>query len=76
MANVMREWICAEDEVPVEECENVLCCVTGGYRNVQFIDAFMLGSYYGEDGWVLEMYPEWENPPVTHWMPLPEPPKK
>jgi hypothetical protein len=26
------------------------------------------------EGWLLEAYPEWENPQVTYWMPLPESP--
>lgn len=35
----------------------------------------MLAGYFGEEGWLVNEYPEWERPVVTHWMPLPELPK-
>ena len=50
--------------------------VTGQYRNIRFDHAVEIGAYYSESGWELEPWPMWENPGVTHWMSLPEPPEE
>ena len=51
----------------------MLVKVSGAYRNIHFEDAVEIGAYYGaEDGWELEAWPEWEEPGVTAWMPLPD----
>ena len=33
-----------------------------------------LAEFSKDEGWILEMWPEWEDPFVTYWMPLPKPP--
>ena len=33
-------------------------------------------AYDDDSGWFLEAWPDWDQPTVTHWMPLPEPPKE
>ena len=67
------EWISAEDEAPAGD-ELVLCAVTGKHGGVTFHEAILLGSWNENDGWILESYPDIENPGVTHWMELPEGP--
>lgn len=69
------EWIKEEDEVPAGN-ELVLCVVTGKYGGVTFREAILMGSWDERDGWILEMYPDIENPNVTHWMELPEGPRE
>lgn len=68
-------WISVKDRLPEEEAF-VLCSLTGRRKNVTYEGAPVIGTYYADEGWVLEEAPGWENPPVTHWMPLPEPPKE
>lgn len=63
-------WIPVEERLP-ESDEDVLLIVNGKVDNVTLIDAYELGSFSKSDGWILEMWPEWEDPKVTHWMPLP-----
>ena len=62
-----QEWVSVKDRLP-KKGKNVLCCTSGkdnepfmGYRD----------DYTGdwcEDGWECDCK-------VTHWMPLPKPPK-
>ena len=70
-----RRWIPVTERLPGHS-ENVLVRVTGSFGNVVLEDAYLLAEYIAGDGWILEMWPEIEGPNVTHWMPLPEPPKE
>ena len=72
------EWIRADERLPDDERdgETVLAIVSGKpHENITLCQAIMLAGYFGEEGWLVNEYPEWENPVVTHWMPLPELPK-
>lgn len=61
----VSRWISVEEMVPVTT-DDVLCCVTSGF---QFV-----GYFEGIRGrW--ELYGQ-SRESVTHWMPLPEPPKE
>lgn len=33
-----------------------------------------LATFYAGEGWFFEAYPDWDDPQVTYWMPLPESP--
>lgn len=71
-----RRWIPVMERLPETE-EFVLVIVNGKpHRNITLENACELANYIPGEGWVLEMWPEWESPDVTHWMPLPEPPKE
>lgn len=71
MMGKMPVWCDADVELPADCGMIVLCLVTGEYGNIQFEKAYCLGNYYASEGWVLETWPEWKNPGVTHWMELP-----
>ena len=72
----MNEWISVKDRLP-ESDELVLVLVDGKpTRNITLVGAYELANYDKEEGWFLEMWPEWEGAKVTYWMPLPEPPKE
>lgn len=59
------EWISVEDRLPEKE-QIVLCCL-GLVMNVY--------TYKGDNTWE-DSYGYWQkDEPITHWMPLPEPPK-
>lgn len=70
------EWRDAEVELPADPDEVVLVVVSGKYRNMIFEHAFEMAAYYPGEGWIVDHYPLWEHPQVSHWMPLPEPPKE
>lgn len=71
---VHGRWISVTERLP-KYGEGALVIVSGRpCENNMLVDAFELASYYGEEGWILEMWPEWEGATVTHWMPLPEQP--
>lgn len=72
-----EQWISVKDRLPEDSDEFVLVIATGIInRNRSLINAFELACYYTGEGWILENYPECKNIKVTHWMPLPEPPKE
>ena len=64
-------WIRAEDGLPRDPEECVLALASGKYENVELRDAVQLAYYDAEDGWLLEEFPEWQNPEVSQWMHIP-----
>ena len=80
--NILREavgsiqegmWRSPDRETPEEETL-VLVIVNGVYRNIAFVDAVSLATYSREEGWILDEYPEWENPGISFWAPIREAP--
>lgn len=73
------QWVNAADRPPENDVdgETVLAAVCGKPRkNITLHSAIMTAGYFGEDGWMVNEYPEWKKPIVTHWMPLPELPEE
>lgn len=70
-------WIPVTERLPEDEEDEealVLIQVSGKpTNNITLEDALMMASYNVDDGWILEMYPEWEGARPVAWMPLPEP---
>lgn len=69
------EWIPVSERLPEPE-KMVLLIVSGKIKNISFVDAYDLGEFDTDEGWILEMWPEWKDHKVTHWMPLPELPEE
>ena len=67
-------WISVEERLP-EDSSFYLTVVNGQYGSITFEEAVELGAYDQDEGWLIEAWPEWENPGVTHWRPLPELPE-
>lgn len=75
----MSEWISVKERLPDDEKdgETVLAVVSGKpHENITLCHALMTAGYFPGVGWVVNEYPEWENPTIAHWMPLPEPPEE
>ena len=73
------KWISVKERLPDDEKdgETVLAVVFGKpHKNITLHHAIMTAEYFYQGGWLVDEYPEWENPIVTHWMPLPEPPEE
>lgn len=70
----MSEWISVKDRLPDND-DFVLVIVSGKVGNITLDNAFQLAQFSMDEGWILEMWPEWEDPNVTYWTPLPEPPE-
>ena len=72
-------WIPVSERLPDDEKdgETVLAVVSGKpHENITLCYALMTAGYFPGEGWVVNEYPEWENPTITHWMPLPELPEE
>lgn len=67
-------WISVNDRLPEDEQEVLVLANGRPQKNIELINACELATFYAGEGWLLEAYPEWENPQVTYWMPLPESP--
>nr|DAI88018.1 MAG TPA: Protein of unknown function (DUF551) [Caudoviricetes sp.] len=66
-----NRWIPVEERLP-EEDTIVLLTVSGLYSCITFSDAIELGNLCSDGEWFIEGYPDWDDPNVTAWMPLPE----
>ena len=65
-------WISVNDMLPEDEQE-VLVLANGRPREHIVLDnARELATFYAGEGWFFEAYPDWDDPQVTYWMPLPE----
>lgn len=65
-------WIPVKERLP-EEDVIVLVTVSGFYNHLTFSNTIELGNLCSDGSWFIEGYPDWDNPEVTAWMPLPEP---
>ena len=63
----VMQWIPVTERVP-EQKVDVLVVMDDGGMGVDFIDTD--GNWFWATGW------SEDDPKVTHWMPLPEPPEK
>ena len=70
-----RKWIPVSERLP-EDGYGVLVTVNGKHNNITFVDALEIAEYDGDFGWIVEGYPQWTDPNVTAWQPLPEPYKE
>lgn len=70
----VQEWIPVAERLPWND-DFSLVIVSGKAGNITLDNAIELAQFSMDEGWILEMWPEWEDPKVTYWMPLPKPPK-
>lgn len=66
-----HRWIPVKERLP-EGDEFVLATVSGIYNNITFSSAIQLAGYYETEGWFIEGYPDWDDPDVIAWQPLPK----
>lgn len=75
----MSEWISVKDKQPTKENKNGIVCLINGKPILGCVsDALMIFTEYKVNyDWVSR---QWVNDEyfgkVTHWMPLPKPPKE
>lgn len=70
-----RRWIPVTEKLP-DDGDSLIVVVSGKIENITLHDAIEFAEFSIDEGWILEMWPEWEGPKVTYWMPAPEPPKE
>lgn len=70
-----RRWIPVTQRLP-DDGESVIVIVNGKVGNLTLDDDIEFAEFSLDEGWILEVWPEWEDPKVTYWMPSPNPPKE
>jgi hypothetical protein len=65
-----QEWISVEDRVPEETCK----CLIVDNHGIVFLSSYS-GRYRAFNAIDEDEGDNWKMDNVTHWMPLPEPPK-
>lgn len=70
--DIGREWISVEDRLPIKKTD-----VFAHYKTVEVIvfDGETVFSCEFRAGNTIEFWSEFDDINVTHWMPLPDPPK-
>ena len=79
----VQEWISVEDRLPRDEqavlviahgwCERLV--YVGSHKRVEAQKSWLTGITNKSSEWLLWGWSYLKEPMVTHWMPLPEPPK-
>ena len=59
-----RRWIPVTERLP-DDGESVIVVVSGKAENVTLDNAIEFAEFSIDEGWILEMWPEWETPLVT-----------
>ena len=72
-------WIKCADQMPLDNTAVIVCCAETDDNEGPFVaSGFHVGPRYPAHGWQSQDSFQGDKPipwPVTHWMPLPEPPK-
>ena len=73
----LPQWIPVTARLPDDD-RCVLIVASGKpCENVTLENAQEIAFFCADEGvWFIEAWPDWQTATVTHWMPLPEPPKE
>ena len=67
----MDKWKDASKEQP-KEGEEYLVLINGKYKKIRFVNAYAIGTYYAEEGWIIDGYEDATMLRVDYWTEMPE----
>ena len=70
----MQEWKDANKE-QAEEGKAYLVIINGRYRKIRFVDAYAIGTYCAEEGWIIDNYEDATMIRVDYFAELPKLPE-
>ena len=81
---MVQEWISVEDRLPSDEQEVLVIAhgwdgrlvYVGSHKRVEAQKSWLTGITNKSSEWSLWGWSYLKEPMVTHWLPLPEPPKE
>ena len=74
MEAAQPKWISVEEALP-EVSDLVLVIANGKPKeNIELINACLIASFWGDEGWTADGFDGWDKLKVTHWTPLPPEP--
>ena len=68
------KWISVDERLP--EIRDLVLVIANGKpcEHTTLVNAVLIASYWGDEGWIADGFDGWDKLVVTHWLPLPEPP--
>ena len=76
LAAAQVKWISVEEKLP--GIGDLVLVIANGKpkENIELINAVLIASFWGDEGWIADGFDGWDKLKATHWMPLPEPPRE
>ena len=70
------KWISVEERLP--EISDLVLVIANGKpcEHTTLVNAVLIASYWGDEGWIADGFDGWDKLVVTHWMPLPPGPEE
>jgi hypothetical protein len=67
-------WISVKERLPDDPEESVLAVVSGKpCQDLRLELVPEVAIYFGEsEGWYIKRWPQWDDPKVDYWMPIPD----
>lgn len=74
--NTFPKWISVEERLPEVSGVALVIANVKPKPHITLRNAYLIASYWADEGWIADGFEGWDALQVTYWMPLPEPPEE